>query len=106
VRGLNSASKLEGYRAMLSPCVKTSSIVVFGLLATQSTAIACGGWLDVACNVVNTAVKAVNDTAETGKKAIEDTANTGKRPLMTLAKRSRKLARMPARPERKPSMTL
>ena len=75
---------------MLTPTIKTSSIVVLSWLAAQSTAVACGGWYDVACNVVDTAVKAVDDTANTGKKAIEDTANTGKKAIDDVGKTAEK----------------
>jgi hypothetical protein len=71
---------------MLTPTIKTSSIVIISWLTLQSTATA-GGFLEEAVSgVVNTAVKAVNDTANTGIKAIEDTANTGKKAIDDTAK--------------------
>jgi hypothetical protein len=61
---------------MLTPTIKTSSMVFVSWLTLQSTATAGGFLEDAVSGVVNTAVKAVNDTANTGKKAIDDTVKT------------------------------
>jgi hypothetical protein len=53
-----------------------ASAAVIGLALNSPSAFACGGWLDVACNVGKTVEKAVQDTGKTVEKATQDTGKT------------------------------
>jgi hypothetical protein len=65
-----------------------------GLLFTAAIAAAgyaegapaCGGQLEVACNIGNSGKKAVTDTANTAKKAVDDTMNAARRAIDDAAK--------------------
>lgn len=66
---------------LLNPTIKIWSAAIVTWLIAHGSAMACGGPLDVACNIGAAARKGAEDAANTGKKAIEDTANTGKKAL-------------------------
>jgi hypothetical protein len=55
--------------------VTIASIVLLSQVQARSTN-ACGGWLDVACNVGKAIEKAAQDTAKTVEKAAQDTGKT------------------------------
>jgi flavin-binding protein dodecin len=57
-----------------------STAIVAGVIA-HGSAIACGGPLDVACNIGAAAKKGAEDAANTGKKAIDDVGHTGKKAI-------------------------
>lgn len=66
---------------LLNLKIKIWSAALATGLTAHGSAMACGGWMDVACNVGETAKKGAQDAADTGRKAIEDTANTGRKAI-------------------------
>jgi hypothetical protein len=66
---------------LLNPTIKIWSAAIVTWLIAHGSAVACGGDLDLACNLGEVAKKGAEDVANTGKKAIEDAANTGKKAI-------------------------